>query len=32
MNMKKALVALVSAFWACSGAFAQTNQLFDEGG
>ena len=31
MNMKKALVALVSAFWACSGAFAQTNQLFDEG-
>ena len=31
MNMKKALVALVSAFWACSGAFAQANQLFDEG-
>ncbi len=29
--MKKALVALVSAFWACSGALAQTNQLFDEG-
>ena len=29
--MKKALVTFLSAFWACSGILAQTNQLFDDG-
>ena len=31
MSMKKSLVALVTAFCACSGVLAQTNQLFDDG-